>query len=137
MYIWARASQRVFTIYLQNLASIQPSPSLVKFARSPRTDRPGERRKLVTARSVNVSVSGPMKKKPEKGEDIELEGEDETPGQLTQTRQGYFRKYSCTARNVSCRVKIDKKPKETPNQLVDSYPSYGRNLLRVISRAHI
>ena len=29
-------------IYLQNLASIQPRTSLVKFARSPRTDRPGD-----------------------------------------------------------------------------------------------
>ena len=28
-------------IYLQNLASIQPRTSLVKFARSPPTDRPG------------------------------------------------------------------------------------------------
>ena len=31
------------SIYLQNLASIQPRTSLVKFARSPRTDPPGER----------------------------------------------------------------------------------------------
>ena len=29
------------SIYLQNLASIQPRTSLVKFARSPCTDRPG------------------------------------------------------------------------------------------------
>ena len=29
------------SIYLQNLASIQPRTSLVKFARSPRTDPPG------------------------------------------------------------------------------------------------
>ena len=29
------------SIYLQNLASIQPRTSLVKFARSPHTDRPG------------------------------------------------------------------------------------------------
>ena len=29
------------SIYLQNLASTQPRTSLVKFARSPRTDRPG------------------------------------------------------------------------------------------------
>ena len=29
------------SIYLQNLASIQPTMSLVKFARSPRTDPPG------------------------------------------------------------------------------------------------
>ena len=29
------------SIYLQNLASIQPRASLVKFARSPRTDPPG------------------------------------------------------------------------------------------------
>ena len=29
------------SIYLQNLASIQPRMSLVKFARSPRTDRSG------------------------------------------------------------------------------------------------
>ena len=29
------------SIYLHNLASIQPRMSLVKFARSPRTDRPG------------------------------------------------------------------------------------------------
>ena len=31
----------VFTVYLQNVASIQPRTSLVKFARSPRTDPPG------------------------------------------------------------------------------------------------
>ena len=31
------------SIYLQNLASIQPRTSLVKFARSPRTDPPGSR----------------------------------------------------------------------------------------------
>ena len=31
-------------IYLQNLASIQPRTSLVKFARSPRTDPPGLQR---------------------------------------------------------------------------------------------
>ena len=31
------------SIYLQNLASIQPRTSLVKFARSPRTDPPGPR----------------------------------------------------------------------------------------------
>ena len=31
------------SIYLQNLASIQPRTSLVKFARSPRTDPPGAR----------------------------------------------------------------------------------------------
>ena len=31
----------VFTTYLQNVASIQPRTSLVKFARSPRTDPPG------------------------------------------------------------------------------------------------
>ena len=30
------------SIYLQNLAWIQPSASVVKFARSPRTDRPGQ-----------------------------------------------------------------------------------------------
>ena len=30
------------SIYLQNLASIQPRTSLVKFARSPRTDPPGD-----------------------------------------------------------------------------------------------
>ena len=29
------------SIYLQNLASMQPRTSLVKFARSPRTDPPG------------------------------------------------------------------------------------------------
>ena len=29
------------SIYLQNLAAIQPRMSLAKFARSPRTDRPG------------------------------------------------------------------------------------------------
>ena len=29
------------SIYLQNLASLQPRTSLAKFARSPRTDRPG------------------------------------------------------------------------------------------------
>ena len=33
-------------IYLQKLASIQPSTSLVKFARSPRTDPPGIRGNL-------------------------------------------------------------------------------------------
>ena len=32
------------SIYLQNLASIQPRTSLVKFARSPRTDPPGSSR---------------------------------------------------------------------------------------------
>ena len=32
------------SIYLQNLASIQPSTSLVMFARSPRTDPPGSGR---------------------------------------------------------------------------------------------
>ena len=32
------------SIYLQNLASIQPRTSLVKFARSPRTDPPGGHR---------------------------------------------------------------------------------------------
>ena len=41
MQISARAFQRVFSIYLQKLASIQPTTSLVKFARSPRTDPPG------------------------------------------------------------------------------------------------
>ena len=35
----ARAFQRVFSIYLQNLASILPRPSLIEFARSPRTVR--------------------------------------------------------------------------------------------------
>ena len=34
----------VFTIDLQNLASIQTRTNLVKFARSPRTDPPGLRR---------------------------------------------------------------------------------------------
>ena len=33
----------MFTIYLQHLASIPPRTSLVKFARSPRTDPPGVR----------------------------------------------------------------------------------------------
>ena len=37
----SRAFKRVFTTYLQHLASIQPRTSFVKFARSPRTDPPG------------------------------------------------------------------------------------------------
>ena len=43
------------SIYLQNLASIQPRTSLVKFARSPRTiitDRPGAERRVQKARLV-------------------------------------------------------------------------------------
>ena len=35
------------SIYLQHLASIQPRTSLVKFARSPRTDRPGNSKELL------------------------------------------------------------------------------------------
>ena len=35
-------------IFLQNLASIQPRTSLVKFTRSPRTDRPGTLRSTLS-----------------------------------------------------------------------------------------
>ena len=43
------------SICLQNLASIQPRTSLVKFARSPRTDPPGGRPGAATSDSSDES----------------------------------------------------------------------------------
>ena len=47
-------------IYLQNLASIQPRTSFVKFARSPRTDPPGclEIAKIAAAKWTEIDLRG-------------------------------------------------------------------------------
>ena len=46
------------SIYLQNLASIQPRTGLVKFARSPRTDPPGEERETSSDPHIWPSLGG-------------------------------------------------------------------------------
>ena len=45
------------SIYLQNLASIQPRMSLVMFARSPFTDRPGLEKDLLRAEEEHKTLS--------------------------------------------------------------------------------
>ena len=50
------------SIYLQNLASIQPRTSLVKFARSPRTDPSGER--VAERRSADLRGRGDEERVP-------------------------------------------------------------------------
>ena len=51
------------SIYLQTLASIQPRTSLVKFARSPRTDPPGQHQRRERLRGGH----GPHQTRPRRG----------------------------------------------------------------------
>ena len=65
VHISARAFQGV-SIYLKNLASIQPTTSLVKFARSPYTDPPGFFFRLKYSEEIYPSSPGWFWRRPER-----------------------------------------------------------------------